>query len=47
MKTKRHDNRKKAPVRRYSAKLLFQYRVGGSQNRRRLCEERIITFPSL
>lgn len=48
MKSKRHDKRKKTPDRRYSAKLLFQYRVmvGGSAGTRRLCEERIITFPS-
>lgn len=33
-------------TRRYSAKLLFQFRVmiGGSAGKRRLCEERIITF---
>ena len=38
----------KTPDRRYSAKLLFQYRVmvDGSAGTRRLCEERIITFPS-
>jgi len=49
MKSKRNDTRKNAPDRRYSAKLLFQHRVmaGGSPNTRRLCEERIITFPSL
>ena len=48
MKSRRNDNRKKLPTRRYSAKLLFQYRVmvGGSAITRRLCEERIITFPS-
>jgi len=39
---------KKLPTRRYSAKLLFQYRVvvDGSACIRRLCEERILTFPS-
>ena len=47
MKAKRQNSRKSAPGRRYSAKLLFQYRVGGSPNTRRRCEERIITFPSL
>src|SRR5689334_15756864 len=33
---------------RYSAKLLFQFRVmcNGSPGKRRLCEERIITFAS-
>src|SRR5690348_15781690 len=40
---------KKFAEQRYSAKLIFQYRVmvGGSSGTRRLCEERIITFPSL
>jgi hypothetical protein len=48
VKAKRHDTTKKTPTRRYAAKLLFQYRVmvGGSPGIRRLCEERIITFPS-
>jgi hypothetical protein len=35
-----------ATERRYSAKLLFQFRVmvDGSPGKRRLCEERIVTF---
>lgn len=48
VKSKRKNNREKLPTYRYSAKLLFQYRVmvGGLAVSRRLCEERIITFPS-
>ena len=48
VRTKRHTTNKKMPDRRYAAKLLFQYRVmvDGSAATRRLCEERIITFPS-
>lgn len=29
---------------RYSAKLLFQYRTDDSKEKRRICEERIVTF---
>lgn len=46
MKSKRPVQRHRPARQRYSAKLLFQYRVlaGGGANKRRLCEERIITF---
>jgi hypothetical protein len=46
--SKRKNNGEELPTRRYSAKLLFQYRVmvGGSAGIRRLCEERVITFSS-
>src|SRR4051812_26442730 len=42
----RHNQRKSKPQGSYSAKLLFQFRVmvGGSPGKRRICEERIITF---
>jgi hypothetical protein len=38
--------RESDPTRRYSARLLFQFRVivDGDDGKRRLCEERIITF---
>jgi hypothetical protein len=43
MAKKTHDS---AEARRYSARLLFQFRVviQGNAAKRRLCEERIITF---
>jgi len=46
MKTSRHAGSRSEPSGRYSAKLLFQYRVtvDGSPGIRRTCEERIITF---
>src|SRR5437016_36215 len=39
---------KVAAMKRYAAKLLFQFRVtfGGSFGRRRTCEERVIVFPA-
>jgi hypothetical protein len=48
VKSKRKDKGETVRTARYSAKLLFQYRVmvDGSAGIRRLCEERIITFPS-
>ena len=38
--------RSKIKTERYAAKLLFQFRVrvGGSDNKRRLCEEQIVVF---
>ena len=46
LKTKRHSSTKTAEIPRYSAKLLFQFRVmvDGSAGVRRICEERIVTF---
>lgn len=46
MKSKRIDPKEKAQGGRYSAKLLFQFRVvvDGSSGVRRTCEERIVTF---
>ena len=50
MPSKRNGQKANAarPYGRYAAKLLFQYRVmaDGSPLKRRLCEERIITFPA-
>ena len=48
MKSKRHDVGKSKSNGRYAAKLLFQFRVMVNRlpNKKRLCEERIITFSS-
>ena len=48
MNAKRQQSSRKPPARRYAAKLLFQWRVmvDGSSGKRRLCEERIISFQS-
>src|SRR5262245_42290287 len=46
MKSKTRTKLRRASAKRYSAKLLFQFRVlvDGSPGIRRLCEERTITF---
>jgi hypothetical protein len=46
MTSKGQRRRKKETVARYSAKLLFQFRVvvNGDSGARRLCEERMIVF---